>query len=383
MGHLCIERRAGAMSGKSQNIRTVKKSRGWLGRNLIKAVIVLAAIAVLTAIMKMPAQNRDAPATPAPPVNVAVMTVEAQSELADTFELPAVVEPNRVVTVAAEVEGRIEGIPCAEGSAVNAGDLLVRLNSDLIEPAYEIAKAQFERNKIERDRMKRLVDDDATSKRDLDDAMMQLAVSESRMVEAWARLERTRILAPIGGVLNEVFVEEGEYVQVGMPVAEIVETNVVKVVVQIPERDIIFLDVGQKAEVIVRTADKDAGESISGEITFVSELADQQTRSTRMEITVANEQGLVRSGQIVSVNLTRRVLEDAIMIPLLAVVPMEEGYTVYVANSAEAKRREVKLGIIKGDLVQIRSGIEPGDKLIIAGHRFVAPGQKVNITESK
>lgn len=371
------------MSGKSQNIRTVKKSRGWLGRNLIKAVIVLAAIAVLTAIMKMPAQNRDAPATPAPPVNVAVMTVEAQSELADTFELPAVVEPNRVVTVAAEVEGRIEGIPCAEGSAVNAGDLLVRLNSDLIEPAYEIAKAQFERNKIERDRMKRLVDDDATSKRDLDDAMMQLAVSESRMVEAWARLERTRILAPIGGVLNEVFVEEGEYVQVGMPVAEIVETNVVKVVVQIPERDIIFLDVGQKAEVIVRTADKDAGESISGEITFVSELADQQTRSTRMEITVANEQGLVRSGQIVSVNLTRRVLEDAIMIPLLAVVPMEEGYTVYVANSAEAKRREVKLGIIKGDLVQIRSGIEPGDKLIIAGHRFVAPGQKVNITESK
>jgi membrane fusion protein (multidrug efflux system) len=158
---------------------------------------------------------------------------------------------------------------------------------------------------------------------------------------------------------------------------------VVKVVVQIPERDIIFFDVGQKAEVIVRTVDEDEDESVSGEITFISELADQQTRSTRMEITVANEQGLVRSGQIVSVNLTRRILKDAIMIPLLAVIPMEEGNTVYVANSAEAKRREVKLGTIKGDLVRIKSGLKPGDKLIIAGHRFVAPGQKVNITESK
>ncbi|MGB2956426.1 MAG: hypothetical protein WBB64_10730, partial [Anaerolineales bacterium] len=122
---------------------------------------------------------------------------------------------------------------------------------------------------------------------------------------------------------------------------------------------------------------------LTGQITFISELADHQTRSTRMEITVANEQKLVRSGQIVSVNLTRRVLKDAVMIPLLAVLPMEEGTAVYVVNSTEAKRKMVKLGIIKGDRVRIESGLEPGDKLIIAGHRFVAPGQKVNVSESK
>jgi membrane fusion protein (multidrug efflux system) len=102
-----------------------------------------------------------------------------------------------------------------------------------------------------------------------------------------------------------------------------------------------------------------------------------------MEITLDNEQGLVRSGQIVSVNLTRRIIKDAVLIPLLAVVPMEEGNSVYVVNSTEARRRDVELGIIKGDRVRITGGIEPGDKLIIEGHRFVAPGQKVNITESK
>jgi len=182
-------------------------------------------------------------------------------------------------------------------------------------------------------------------------------------------------------VLNDFLVEEGEYVLVGAPVAEIVETNVVKVVVEVPERDIVFFDTGRKTEVLVHTRDEDKW--LTGKITFISELADQQTRSTRMEITVANEEGLVRSGQIVLVKLTRRVLKDALLIPLLAVIPMEEGNAVYVVNSTEAERQMVVLGIFKGDRVQIKSGIKPGDKLIIAGHRFVAPGQKVNISESK
>ncbi len=330
---------------------------------------------------RLPKRDREAPAAPAPPVNVTVMTVTAEEQFADTFELPAVVEPNRVVTVSAEFEGRIEQIPRKEGRKVRAGDLLIRLNADLIRPACEMAKVQVERDQIEYDRMKRLVDDDATSRRDLDDATTELAISKAQLEEVTAREERTRILAPLDGVLNDLPVEEGEYVLVGAPVAEIVETKVVKVAVEVPERDIVFFEVGRQAEVLVHT--RDADKWLKGNITFISELADQQTRSTRMEVTLANEEGLVRSGQIVSVKLTRRVLKDALLIPLLAVIPMEEGNAVYVVNSTEAKRQMVELGIIKGDRVQIKSGLKSGDKLIIAGHRFVAPGQEVNISDNK
>jgi len=77
--------------------------------------------------------------------------------------------------------------------------------------------------------------------------------------------------------------------------------------------------------------------------------------------------------------LTRRVLDDAILIPLLAVIPLEEGYAVYVVKDSRAERREVKLGIIKDDRVRVLDGVEPGDKLIIDGHRLVAPGQEVKI----
>jgi membrane fusion protein (multidrug efflux system) len=362
-----------------QSTKTDKKNHSRLLWNAIKALVILAAIAGLTVIMRMPAKNKDAPATEAPPVNVTVMTVTTEPELADTFDLPAVVEPNRVVTVSAEVAGRIERLPIEEGSRVHAGDLLVQLNTDLILPEYESAKAQAERDQIEFDRITNLSKENAATQRELDNATSQRAISKARLDGIRARLERTRILAPTAGVLNDLLVEEGEYVDAGKPVAQVVDSDTVKVVVEIPERDVAFFSVGEQAKVLANT--RDPNEPLAGTITFISELADSKTRTTRMEITLDNRQRLLRSGQIVNVRLTRQILKDAILVPLLAVIPMEDGKAVYVANSSQAKRRQVELGIIRGEQVQIKSGLEPGDKLIIAGHRFVAPGQKVNIVE--
>lgn len=373
------------MSDKSAKTRIDKAEqgmpraapRGWLRRNAAKAVIILAAIAILTAIAMMPPRKRDAPPSEAPPVNVRVMTVTAQDQFADTFDLPAVVEPNQIVTVAAEVAGRVERLGAKEGSPVRAGELLIQLNTDLVQPQFEIAKAQVERDQIEFDRMASLFKENAAPRRDLDNATTQLAISKARLEEVRARLDRTRILAPIAGVLNDLLVEEGEYVQAGTSVAELVDTDTAKVVVQVPERDIPFFATGQEAMIFADA--KGQEKLLTGTITFISELADQQTRSTRMEITVENRDELLRSGQIVQAHLTRRMLKDAILIPLLAVIPMEDSKAVYVVNSSEAQRREVELDIIKGERILVTRGLEPGDKLIVAGHRFVAPGQKVNI----
>jgi membrane fusion protein (multidrug efflux system) len=370
------------MSKEPPKTQTGKTNGQWLrglatSRNVVKAIILLAAVAMLTAIAKMPARKQEAPATEAPPVNVTIETVVAQPELADTFELPAAIEPNRVIDISAEVAGRIERIGPAKGEPVAAGDLLIQLNADLLRPQFESAKAQVEFNQLEYDRMVNLVKDNATARRDLDNATTQLAVSKANLEQIRARLDRTRILAPTAGVLNDLLVEEGEYVDVGKPVAEVVETDPVKAVVEVPERDIAFFSVGDEAEVFVNI--KDIERRNVGRITFISELANSQTRSTRMEILLENKERLLHSGQIVRVRLTRRILKDAILIPLLAVIPMEEGMAVYVVNSGQAERREVKLGAIKGDRVQVIAGLTPGEKLIVAGHRFVAPGQKVNI----
>jgi len=365
------------MSDTSQKSRRSEEGRGRFRRIVTKTVIALAAVGAVVAIAMMPQPSKEAPPAEAPPVNVSVMGIVPEAALADAFTLPAIIEPNRVVTVSAEEAAAIARIVPKEGDMVQQGDLLVQLKTDLIQPQFATTEARYKRDQIEYERMMALVKDDAAPQQDLDNAVSELAASKAAFEEARARLDRTHILSPVHGVLNDLPVEEGEYVSPGTPVAEIVEIDTVKVVVDIPERDIAFFSVGREAEVLadVRGCEK----SVVGKITYISQLANSQTRSTPVEITLDNRQGLLRSGQIVRVRLSRRVLKDAILIPLLAVIPMEDGYAVYVVEGSQAMRRDVQLGVIKGDRIQVVSGLKPGDRLIVAGHRFVAPGQSVSI----
>jgi len=356
----------------------VRSAGGWKsGRFWVKLAIVVAAVVALFLLAWMQSPKQQVAAVPTPPVNVTVLPVTAEPKLADAFELPAVVEPNQIVTIAAEVAGRIEWIGPREGSSVRAGNLLMRLNTDLLQAEFERSQAQAKNAQTEFERQQGLVRGGAAPTRELDQAAVQLAVAQATLQEVRARLDRTQIHTPTGGILNNLLVEQGEYVQAGTPVAQIVQTDIVKVAVNVPERDIAFFSPGQTVEILASV--KGVQRSFYGPISFINSVADDRTRSTRMEIKLPNPDGALRSGQIVRARLTRRILENAVLIPLLAVIPMEDGYAVYIVTESKAQRRKVQLGLIRGDRVQIVQGLAPGDQLIVAGHRFVAPGQSVNV----
>lgn len=365
------------MSSRVEKTETHAAGGRQAGRIWMKLAIVAVAIIALFALAYIPSEKQEVVATEAPPVNVTVLPVTPEPKLPDAFDLPAVIEPNQVVTIAAEVAGRVEWIGPREGAIVKAGDLLMRLNTDLLQAEFESIQAQAKNDQTEFERQQGLVKGGASPTRELDQAATELAISQARLEEVRARLERTRIVAPAGGVLNRLPVEQGEYVQAGTHVADIVQTDIVKVAVNVPERDIPFFAPGQTVEVLVDI--KGRPQPFLGTITFISSVADERTRSTRMEIKLANPDNILRSGQIVRARLTRQILENAIMIPLLAVIPMENGYAVYVVEDSKAQRREVQIGIVRGDRVQIAQGLQPGDQLIVAGHRFVAPDQNVNV----
>lgn len=368
------------MSGKVVETRTNAARQRGQARIVVKLAVGLVAVIALFALAYMPSPKQEVAATEAPPVNVTVLPVVAEPKLPDTFELPAVIEPNQIVTVAAEVAGRVESIGPREGASVKAGDLLMKLNTDLLQAEFESAQAQAKNDQTEFERQQGLVQGGASPTRELDRAATDLAISHAKLQEVAARLQRTQIFAPANGVLNDLRVEQGEYVQAGTPVAEIVETDIVKVAVNVPERDIAFFSPGQAVEILADVRGRQ--QSFEGTITFISSVADERTRSTRMEVMLANKDGLLHSGQIVQARLTRQILENAILIPLLAVIPMERGYAVYVVESSKAQRREVQIGIIKGDRIQVVEGLQPGDQLVVSGHRFVAPGQNVNVVST-
>ncbi len=350
-------------------------------RHIWRLAIILIALLGVVLVSRMPKRQVGVIATSSPPVNVSVIQITPEDAVQDTFDLPAVVEPNRVTTVSAEIAGHIDTIACKKGQRLRPDDVLVTLNTDLLMPQYDTAKTQYLRATLEWERMKDLVQKKATAQKDLDDATTTLSIAKATVDQIEATLDRCRIKAPATGVINDLPVELGEYLDPGMPVAQLVDTTTVKVAVELPERDVPYFCVGQTAE--IRVSLRGVDQTFSGTITFISEVADIQTRSTRMEITLPNSDQLLHSGQIVLVRLKRQTFQNAIFIPLLAVIPMESTKSVYIVEHGLAVRKDVELGVIKGDRIQILKGLDAGDQLIIQGHRFVAPGLEVTLIPKK
>ncbi|MFH1732793.1 MAG: efflux RND transporter periplasmic adaptor subunit [Planctomycetota bacterium] len=353
----------------------------------------------------------------APSANVSVRVVRPIAEMADTFKLPAAVAANRVVRVAAEVAGRIEQVNYKEGERCEPPPKdkereavpLIELNTDLLQAEFDRAQAAAKLAADDYDRILKLRAKGVGTEQEKVRAEAAMLTSKAVEKLATVRLARARIFAPIHGVLNDLLVEEGEFVQSGDPVAEIVDIDTVKVVTFVPELDVQFLKVGAAAKVLAGIRGREL--EFEGKITYISSLADELTRSTRVEITLDNRRRLLRSGQIVRVVIVRRVLKNAIMIPLGAAIPLEHATAVYVVETAEmrdektgktekrdvAKRLIVKLDVrlIKGvdqtvlvngteqvvreQHILVTNGLKNGDRLIVAGHRFVAPGQPVRI----
>jgi len=366
-------------------------------RKRLSVVIVAGAVCCVVALaLALPGKSRQAPPTEPPAVNVQVETVRAIPALADSFISHGVVEPARVVKVAAEVSGQIKAVGCrrsaltvdgktynvgdelAEGQPITKGDCIVILDTDLLQAEYDRAKAQADYDAREYARMVELFEKNVATKTELDGARTRMAVSRATLAEAAERLRRARIIAPIGGILNDLPQEVGQFVQPGACVAQIVDIDTAVVVVDVPERDVHYLKVADKAEVLIDAVD---GRKTEGVITFISELADKEARTTRVEVSVANEDHLLRSGQSVRVRLVRRVLKDVIMVPLSAVIPLEKAKAVYVAEGDVARRREVviDMSFIKGARVRVTAGLKEGDRLIVVGHRYVGDGQNIRV----
>jgi membrane fusion protein (multidrug efflux system) len=353
----------------------------------VAVLLVLAAIASVAMVIYWP-QEVEQPEPPAPRViNVKVLPLDRIPAIDDTIRLAAVVEPVLVVKISSEVSARVErwgpndpNLPeVRESAKVRAGDVLLSLRPDLFKAQRDRAAAELDYQQREYERVRELHQRGRTSQNEYDNARSTRDMKAAELAEMQYQLDRTVIVCPIDGILNTMMVEVGEFAVAGQAVAEVVDLSRVNVVVDVPELDVQHFKIGQSARVMTEIGDS---REFTGTITYISEIADPLTRTSRMEIEIDNSERLLRSGQIVRVQLVRQTLSDILLVPLRAVIPLESGHVVYVVDAeSRAQRRPVKLGFIREQEVQVRAGLEAGDRLIIEGHRYVGPGQQVKVVE--
>ena len=356
---------------------------------LIPQSIVIAACAVVVLLwLVLPEPDRNSEPTPPKPVAV-VVEIIAPRTLEDTFTIPAMVEPNRITDVAAEVNAKVLRISSREGETVEIGQTLVELDSEILQADFDRATSQLAFDKSEHNRLEQAYAKDIATAKELERAQMAMGISRAGYNAAKARLDRTVIKSPKRGILDDLPVEEGEFVKQGDTVATIIDVDTIKIAVDVPERDVRFLRVGQVAKIL---PSRTRAQGLDGLITFISELADPTSNTTRVEIALGNLPSAdgtrpMRSGEIVSVRLSRGRRENVVMIPLRAVVPAEEGFYVYIVNDSKAVRKQVEIDMdfIKNDLEKIDRvrviGLAEGDRLIVNDPRRVAPGQPVRETQ--
>jgi RND family efflux transporter MFP subunit len=309
------------------------------------------------------------------PVSTIVLTLEPR-RLVDKIELPAEVEPYEELWVKAEVSGQVMKVPVEEGQIVTKGAVLVELDERDYRTRLARIQANYRLAKLDHERTATLVRKKVTPVSELDRIEAQLKDLASQLSEAKLALSRTKITAPIRGRVNEVTAKKGELVAVGQPVAQVLQFDKVKVTVGVPESDVAAVFDLSRADVVIDALDR---LSVKGHKIFLSRQPRSLARLYDLELEVPNSDGRILPGMFARVELVKRVFDQALAVPLYAIISQSDEHIVFLENNGHAERRRVELGVLNGWEVQITSGLKPGDRVIVVGHRFLDDGQPVKV----
>lgn len=313
-------------------------------------------------------------------INVETVHVTPRRFL-EVIRLTGTVVANRDVRVSAEESGVVRELFVEKGSTVRAGQPIARIDDRILRSQMEQAEAQASLARETWERRKRLYEEDGIGS-ELAYLEAKYAAEQARanLETLRSRLERTVVRAPIGGILDERSVEVGTMVSPGTQIARIIDLNPVKVTAGVPERYATDIDAGARTTV---RFDVLAGQTFDGSISYVGAAVNPRNRTFPVELTLPNPGRSIKPEMVAEVELARRTLDEAIVVPQEALVRVEDGFVVFVVGNeggeAVAERRVVGLGPSQGNEVVVTTGLESGDELIVLGQKQVATGDRVRV----
>jgi len=262
---------------------------------------------------------------------------------------------------------------------VRKREVLVLLDDRDLLSNLERIDANYELAKLEYDRIATLVKKKITAATNLDKIAAQLKDLKAQRKMAMLALSRTRIIAPIGGRLNEIKTEVGDRMVPGKAVAQILQFTKVKVVVGVPESDVSSVFDLDEATVIIEALDK---RKVKGRKIFLSRQPRTMARLYDLELMIPNPDGHILPGMFARVELVKAVFEKALTVPLYAVITKGDERFVYVEKDGRAEKRTVELGVLVDWQVQVTAGLKPEERVIVVGHRFLDDGQAVEVIKN-
>lgn len=305
------------------------------------------------------------------------VTSPEMRNVADAITAVGTLRPVRAVEIVPDVAGRVTEVPVTSGQDVSEGDLLIQLDDRAARAALAEAEATFNETEQEYLRYQELEDSNAAAEARLEQARGAFRRAEAVKMMAQSELEDRAVTAPFSGILGVIDTEPGAFLSGSAPVTRLADLSSVEVSVTLPERYFERVSPGQILEITTPAYPNDTFE---GEVTVRAPEIDLGTRSFEIRARIDNPDGKLVGGMFAN---SRLVLDtyESIAIPDDAVI--SEGLATYVYRVADgtASRTEVEVGATLGALVEVRSGLDAEDRVVVAGWDQLTDGAPVEVDE--
>ncbi|TKB90516.1 MAG: efflux RND transporter periplasmic adaptor subunit [Nitrospira sp.] len=320
------------------------------------------------------------------------------------------ISPNQVVNIFSRVDGYITKLHVDKGDYVRASQLLVEIDHTDYQHAVNQAKANLSaakakvsqqdavvRNaKLTLDRVQTLIKDQFVSQQDLDTALVnfdaasaaqeslqaQVTQMEVALAQAETRLAYSYIRAPFSGYIAERNLDTGAYVSsataststMSRGIMSLHDIHTVRVLIEVVERDIPLVKVGQKAELRAEAYPEYVFE---GTVTRVVQALNRATRTMTVEIDLSNKDRRLKGGMFARVEVMVGTHHQALQIPIDAVSRLENIQYIYIVQEGKAQRVDIEIGARNGNYVEITKGLTGREQIIVAGKDLVHDGTPV------
>lgn len=328
--------------------------------------------------------------------NVTGVNVQiADAQLMDTIPklmLNGSIEGKTAATVSAKLAGRIQAVMVQEGQHVKAGEALAKLESVELQNSVRTAQDAVNKAKINYDlamldynRYLTLAAQGAIPQQTLDTAKAKMQVAQADLSTAISGQSDAQqqyaygvITAPVDGVVANVTATVGQVVSPGAALMIVEDIDQVYAVVNVEQKDLGMVKQGQPAEI---TVDTYADKVFMGTVDTINPEAGSANRMFRVKVKLDNSSGELKAGMFSKVQLATGDAVQILTIPQAAIIQKQGIYYVFTVANDKVTRHQVEVGATTGDRIEIKSGLQSGDKLAVSNVSQLKDGEVVTIVE--
>jgi len=356
----------------------LSQKRQWLAeRPYVLAIVITLGLILWMASGAMHAQEKAAAHQKqiSPVAKVQVQNMNAQL-IHDTVELYGRTEPNRVTTLRAEIRGKITEVLAKRGTQVEKNQIIAKIALNDLPAQLKGTKALIKQREIEYEGAQALNKKGFQGKSQLSQAFSALEAAKSDLVSLKISIENTVIRAPFSGILNDRFVEVGDYVKSGDKIALIADLNPLIIRAYVTERQISEIFVGQTADIRIMNQ-----ANIQGQVRYIASVADQSTNTFKIEVTINNQDSKLTAGLSSEMDIALQQVNAIKLSP--ALLALDEQGNIGVKSVLDKHVVFTPINIVKTQPDGIwLTGLGTSADIIVLGQGFVRSGDEVDaVTE--